>query len=277
MSILKEKFKLINDYEIPKIGFGTWQIPDGVEAYQAVSDALKVGYRHIDTAFVYKNEESVGKAIKDSDIDRKDIFITSKLPSRIKSYHETEEYFNMTLENLDIKYIDLYLIHAPWPWNEIGKDCRIGNAEAWKKMIELYNKKKIKAIGVSNFNVDDLKDLIKRTGFVPHVNQIPFFVGIYDKQKDLLKFCEKNNILVQAYSPLVIGKALKTQEVVDLSNKYSKTPAQILIQYCLQNNTLPLPKTLNFSRMKENSSLDFRISDEDMMILKKINHDPRRS
>lgn len=274
--MLKETFQLYNGVTIPKVGFGTWQVPNGDIAYQAVKDALEVGYIHIDTAYVYENEVSVGQAIKDAHMKRSELFVTSKLPSHIKTYDETESYFYETLKRLQLDYLDLYLIHAPWPWSNIGQDCKEGNAEAWKKMIELYEAKKIRAIGVSNFNVDDLKDLIARTGVVPHVNQIAFFAGHFQKQKETITFCQENHILVEAYSPLAIGHALKTPLVVSLADKYQRTPAQILIRYTLEHNTLPLPKSTKKARMEENADLDFSISKEDVLLLDQLSEDPRR-
>jgi diketogulonate reductase-like aldo/keto reductase len=274
--MLKETFELYNGVKIPKVGFGTWQVPNGDIAYQAVIDALDVGYIHIDTAYVYENEISVGQAIKDAHIKRSELFVTSKLPSHIKTYEETESYFYETLKRLQLDYLDLYLIHAPWPWSNIGQECKEGNAEAWKKMIELYEQRKIRAIGVSNFNVDDLKDLIARTGVVPHVNQIAFFAGHFQKQKETIAFCQENHILVEAYSPLAIGHALNTPLVVSLAEKYQKTPAQILIRYTLEHNTLPLPKSTKKARMEENADLDFSISKEDVLLLDQLSEDPRR-
>lgn len=274
--MLKETFELYNGVTIPKVGFGTWQVPNGDIAYQAVRDALEVGYIHIDTAYVYENEISVGQAIQDAHIKRSELFVTSKLPSHIKTYDETELYFYETLKRLQLDYLDLYLIHAPWPWSNIGQDCKEGNAEAWKKMIELYETKKIRAIGVSNFNVDDLKDLIARTGVIPHVNQIAFFAGHFQKQKETIAFCQDNHILVEAYSPLAIGHALNTPLVVSLAEKYQKTPAQILIRYTLEHNTLPLPKSTKKARMEENADLDFSISKEDVVLLDQLSEDPRR-
>lgn len=274
--MLKDTFVLSNGVHIPKVGFGTWQVPNGDIAYQAVKEALEAGYTHIDTAYVYENEISVGQALKDSKIARKDFFVTSKLPSHIKNYDETATYFHESLKRLEMTYIDLFLIHAPWPWSNIGQDCKAGNAEAWKKMIELYNAKKIRSIGVSNFNVHDLKDLIERTGFVPHVNQIAFFAGHYQKQKETLEFCKANDILVEAYSPLAIGHALNTPLVLELATKYQKTPAQILIRYTLEHGTLPLPKSTKKARMIENADLDFTLEKEDVILLDRLSEDPRR-
>jgi diketogulonate reductase-like aldo/keto reductase len=274
--ILKEYYTLSNGVNIPKIGFGTWQIPPGDVTYHAVKEAIEVGYIHIDTAYVYQNEESVGIAIKESGLKREDIFITTKLPSHIKTYEGAEDFFNQSIDRLKTPYIDLFLIHAPWPWSEIGKDCKDGNALAFKKMIELYDQKRIRSIGVSNFNVDDLKDLIAQTGFVPHVNQISFFAGIYNKQKETLAFCKEHNILVEAYSPLAIGHALKLPLVLELAEKYKKTPAQILIRYTLEHNTLPLPKSIKKDRMIENTAVDFIIDKLDVLRLDELSEDPRK-
>lgn len=276
MKLLKETYQLKNGIEIPKIGFGTWQVPDGEIAYQAVKEAIESGYIHIDTAYVYQNEVSVGKAIKDSKKDRSSLFITSKLPSEIKTYQETFEYFEETLKRLDLDYLDLYLIHAPWPWSEIGKDCKEGNAEAWKAIHEIYQTGKIKAIGVSNFSIDDLEDLYQRTQIIPHVNQIPLFIGLYPKQKALIEYCQSRNILVEAYSPLAIGYALTNDIIVEMANQYKKTPAQICIRYCLEKGTLPLPKTTKQARMQENASVDFKMKEEDILILDQLDVDPRR-
>ena len=170
-------FKLYNGVKIPAVGFGTWQSKSGEETYNACKWALKYGYRHIDTAYAYGNEESVGLAIKDSGIDRSEVFITTKLPSDIKTYEGCIKSFDESLKNLDTEYIDLYLIHAPWPWSNVGIDCAEGNIEAWKAMIDLYNQGKIKAIGVSNFHKKDILPLIEATGFKPMVNQIRYFIG----------------------------------------------------------------------------------------------------
>jgi diketogulonate reductase-like aldo/keto reductase len=274
--ILKDYYTLSNGVNIPKIGFGTWQIPPGDVTYHAVKEAIEVGYIHIDTAYVYQNEESVGLAIKDSSLKREDLFITTKLPSHIKTYEGAEDFFNQSIDRLKTPYIDLFLIHAPWPWSEIGKDCKDGNALAFKKMIELYDQKRIRSIGVSNFNFDDLKDLIDQTGFVPHVNQISFFAGIHNKQKETLAFCKKHNILVEAYSPLAIGHALKLPLVIELAQKYHKTPAQILIRYTLEHGTLPLPKSIKKDRMIENTAVDFTIDQLDVLRLDALSEDPRK-
>lgn len=264
--MLKDTKTLVNGIEIPVIGFGTWQIAPGDEAYNAVRDALDVGYIHIDTAHAYENEESVGKAIKESGLKRSDIFITTKLPSHIKDYDGTISHFKESLKNLDTKYLDLYLIHAPWPWSDIGKDCSEGNVEVWKAMIDLYNDKLIRSIGVSNFSVDDIENIYKHTNFMPHVNQIQFHMAI--NQEEMLKYGSLNNILIEAYSPLGSGSILKDPLLVEMATKYKVTPARLAIKYTLQRGTVPLPKSVNKNRMLENSQMDFTISDSDMKTLK---------
>lgn len=270
--MIKDEFYLLsNGVKIPKIAFGTWQIAKGDEAYNSVLSAIKLGYRHIDTALAYENEESVGKAIKDSKIAREDIFITTKLPAQIKGYKEAKEAFYKSLNNLDCGYIDLYLIHAPWPWNNIGADCEKENIESWKAMIELYNEGLIKAIGVSNFRPEHIKPLIDATKFAPHANQIRFFIG--NTQKEVYDYCKDNNILIEAYSPLATGKVLSNEAIIEMANKYNVTPAKIAIRYCLQKNTLPLPKSTHEERIKANLDIDFELSEEDIKILDNI-HNP---
>ncbi|MDE7105808.1 MAG: aldo/keto reductase [Anaeroplasmataceae bacterium] len=260
---MKEKyFTLYNGIKIPAVGFGTWQVKDGQEAYDSVKWALEAGYRHIDTAYIYGNEISVAKAIADSGIDRKDIFITTKLPADIKTYEGTLKHFNASLENLNTDYLDLYLIHAPWPWSDVGGDYTEGNIEAWKAIIHLYQQKKIKAIGVSNFHVKDIEALIKATNVKPMVNQIRYFIG--NTQEKITSYCQANGILVEAYSPLATGQILENEKLKELANKYHTTIAKICLRYCYQNNTLPLPKSVHKERIYDNLDFNFEMEKEDM-------------
>jgi len=267
-NLLKEYVTLSNGVKIPRVGFGTWQIENGDEAYNSVSLALKNGYIHIDSANGYGNEKSVGQAIKDSGIPREKIFITSKLPSHIKNYEDAKKSFHETYENFGFDYIDLYLIHAPWPWSHIGSSHPEGNIEAWKAMEEFYKEGKIKAIGVSNFSPDDIQNIIDHSEIIPHVNQIGFWIG--RNQEETLEYCNKHNIQVEAYSPLATGKILNHPTIVDMSQKYNVTPAQLCIRYCIEKDTIPLPKSTHENRIIENSKLDFKISKEDMKILVNI-------
>lgn len=261
------EFKLSNGVVIPGIGFGTWQIPAD-ESYEATKKAILNGYRHIDTAYAYQNEEGVGKAIKDSGLKREEFFITTKLPSDIKSYDLAKEYFYRSLKALDLDYIDLYLIHAPWPWSNIGQDCTEGNIEAFRAMIELYNEGKIRSIGVSNFRPENIEPLVKALNFVPHVNQIRFFIG--NTQEELVEYCKKNNILIEAYSPLATGNILEEEVIVNMAKKYNVTPAQIAIRYCIERGTLPLPKSTNSDRQKINMDVNFKMDNSDVEALNNI-------
>ncbi len=274
MKTLIQTYTLSNGVKIPKIGFGTWQVPSGDIAYQSVAMALKNGYRHIDTAAAYQNEESVGKAIRDSGIPREEIFVTSKLQSHIKTYEGALEGFEKTMKALNIGYLDLYLIHAPWPWNEIGKDCSAGNVLAYKAMEKIYKDGRVRAIGVSNFNTKDIDNIIKNCDIVPHANQIGYFIGHNEQEID--EYCKAKNILVEAYSPLAIGHLLKNNDIQDMAKKYDVTPAQICIRYCVQKGTVPLPKSTHESRIIENAAIDFEIDKKDMIYLDSINDDPRK-
>lgn len=268
--IKDEVYELYNGVKIPKIGFGTWQTPDGDVCYEATLTALRAGYRHIDTALVYGNEESVGKAIRDSKIPREELFITTKCPAEIKTYEGAKKAFETSMNNLGLDYLDLYLIHAPWPWTNVGLDCTRGNVEVWKAFVELYNAKKIRAIGVSNFHPENIEPLIKETGVKPMVNQIRFFLG--NTQPKIYDYCQKNNILVQAYSPLATGKMLDNDVLVFLAKKYNVSPAHICLRYCIDKKTNPLPKSVHEDRIIDNLNLDFEISAEDMKTLDSI-HD----
>lgn len=263
-----KSFKLSNGISIPAVGFGTWQVKDGEEAFQSVLWALNAGYRHIDTAYSYGNEASVAKAIKASSIARKDLFITTKLPASIKTYSETIEHFNQSLKNLETDYLDLYLIHAPWPWTNVGEDCTEGNIACWKAMIELYNEGKIKAIGVSNFHPKDIEALIEATGVKPMVNQIRYFIG--NTQPAVTTYCQQNQILIEAYSPFATGEILENESLKEMALKYDTTIPKICLRFCYQNHTLPIPKSVHKERIEDNLVFDFEISKEDMDILNQL-------
>ncbi len=274
MKTLIDTYLLSNGVALPKIGYGTWQVDSGQICYDAVTEALRVGYRHIDTAAAYRNEKSVAMAIRDSKIPRESIFVTSKLQSHIKTYEGTLEAFEKTMNELGFDYLDLYLIHAPWPWNEMGKDCKEGNVQAYKAMEKLYKEGRVRAIGVSNFNVEDLKNILDHCDIVPHVNQIAFFIG--NNQAETHRFCQEKNILVEAYSPLAIGYALSNPQIIKMAEKYQVTPAQICIRYCIEKETAPLPKSVTPSRISENANVDFKMDQADIDYLDSIQEDPRR-
>ncbi|MCH5171443.1 MAG: aldo/keto reductase [Erysipelotrichales bacterium] len=270
MSILKDKMMLNNGIEIPAIALGTWQI-DNETVVRCVKDAYDLGYRHIDSASDYQNEEGVGRAIKELKIDRNSIFITTKVPASIKNYKEAVEIIKESLRKLDLGYIDLLLIHAPAPWPEMGPNRKAyfnENLEVWRAMEEFYKMGLVKAIGVSNFNVADVKNILDNCEIKPTVNQIPAFIGYIEN--DTIDFCKENNILIEAYSPVATGRLLKSEYLKNIAAKYGVTSAQLCIKFDYQLGLLPLPKSTHKEYMKENAELDFVISDEDMALLSKL-------
>lgn len=269
MSTITSTYELQNGVKIPKVGFGTWQVPAS-DAEEAVGNALKIGYRHIDTALAYENEFEVGTAIKESGIDRKDIFVTTKLPAETKTHDGALNDFKTSLENLGLDYVDLYLIHAPTPWGEQDANFDHENREVWKAMEEIYKSGKAKAIGVSNFGVHDLQNIMGKESTVkPMVNQIRYFIG--NTENDITKFSKDNDLLVEAYSPLATGKILGEDKLETMAKKYNVTTAQLAIKFCLQNGVLPLPKAVHEAHAKNNADLDnFTIDDADMKDLNSI-------
>lgn len=263
-------FTLKNKVQIPAIGIGTWQVAPGDEAYNTVRSALEAGYRHVDTANTYGNEKSVGEAIHDSKIPREEIFITTKLPADIKTYDGARASFLESLANLGVEYVDLYLIHAPWPWSAVGTNCDEGNTAAWRAMIDLYNEGKIRAIGVSNFHPADIENLIVTTGFSPMVNQIRYFIG--NTQQHITDYCREREILVEAYSPLATGALVNDGHMAALAEKYGKSIPKICIRYCIEKGTLPIPKSTNPQRIKDNLDVDFKMDEEDVKYLDSLYH-----
>ncbi len=254
-------FRTYDGIDIPAVGLGTWQsAPE--DCYRAVRWALDAGYRHIDTAHAYGNEADVGRAIRDSGIPREEIFVTTKLPSHIKDEQGTEAHLTESLRNLGMEYVDLYLIHAPWPWSDIGRDCTEGNIIAWRTILELQIRGFVRCAGVSNFLPSDIRPLLEDTGVMPAVDQIRYFVG--NTQRETTFFCQENGILVEAYSPLATGSILDNDILSDTAARYNVSVAQLCIAYCLRNGTLPLPKSVNKARIEQNIAVDFAISDEDM-------------
>jgi 2,5-diketo-D-gluconate reductase A len=250
-----EKVKLNNGLEIPVLGFGVFQINDPVQCEQSVVDAIEAGYRHIDTAQSYLNEEAVGKGIKRSGIARKDLFVTTKLWIQKDGYEGTKKAFERSLKRLQMDYVDLFLIHQPYG-DVYGE---------WRAMEELYSEGKIKAIGVSNFQPDRLMDLIINNKVVPAVNQIE--VNPFHQQNEAYKFMHENNIHVEAWAPFAEGKNnIFTNEVlVTIANKYKKTVAQVILRWLTQRGIIVLSKSVKKERMVENMNvLDFKLSSEDI-------------
>ena len=263
-------YELNNGLKIPALGLGTWLISNE-EIEEVVKEAISLGYRHIDTAQAYGNEQGIGKAIKESNIDRKELFITSKIKAEYKTYESAKKSIDASLTNLGVDYIDLMLIHAPQPWDEFrisNNHYYYENKEVWKALEEAYLEGKVKAIGVSNFHIEDLNNIINSCQIKPMVNQVLAHVG--QTPFDLINFCQKNNIIVEAYSPIAHGEAARIKEVNDLATKYHKSFAQICLKYDLNLNMVVLPKAKSINHLKDNMDLDFTIEDKDMGLLKTI-------
>lgn len=259
------KYTLNNGNQIPAVGFGTWQTPDGEVAEKSVLTALEAGYRHIDTAAVYGNEESVGRGIKKSGVARNEIFLTTKLWNTEHTYEKTKHAIKESMDKLGVDYLDLYLIHWPNPvdyrdnWEE-------SNAESWRAMEEAVNKGLIRAIGVSNFMPHHMEALLKTAMILPSVNQI--YLNPSDQQEEAVACNVRYNILSQAYSPLGTGTILDDEDLASIAKKYQKTVAQLAIRWSLQKGFNPLPKSVTPSRIVENFDIfDFVISDEDMKFI----------
>jgi diketogulonate reductase-like aldo/keto reductase len=257
------KYKMINKSKIPMIGFGTWKISD-LDAEDSVYQALQVGYRHIDTASIYNNERGVGKGIQKSEVDRKDIFLTTKVWLETSTYNGVLEEFDKSCNLLNTDYIDLYLIH--WPTQKAS--------DQWKALEYLYDLKKVKSIGVCNFNQHHLDDLNKHANYKPSINQIEMHPLL--TQKALLTYNKQHDILTEAWSPLMKGKIIEYTLLKDLAKKYNKSEAQITLRWHLQNDVIVIPKTVHLNRMKENLDVfDFELSTQDMMLLNSLNKDER--
>lgn len=264
--VLNENYTLSNGVKIPKIGLGTWLISDG-EAAQAVRDAVAMGYRHIDTAQAYGNERGVGEGVRTCGVPREEIFVTSKVAAEHKTYESVAKSIDESLAKIGIDYIDLMIIHCPQPWAEFRGERRYftENKEVWRALEKAYKDGKVKAIGVSNFLVDDLENILDGCEVKPMVNQI--LTHITNTPLELINFCREHGILCEAYSPIAHGEALKNRLILSVAEKYSVTPAQLCVRYALQLGMVILPKTSNPEHMKNNADIEFEISAEDMDIL----------
>lgn len=262
---LQDTTTLHNGVKMPWFGLGVYLTKAGQEVIQAVKYAIKAGYRSIDTAAYYKNEEGVGQAIKETGFPREELFITTKVWNTDQGYESTLKAFNESLKKLDLEYIDLYLIH--WPVKEKYK-------ETWKALETLYKEGKVRAIGVCNFQIHHLEDLLADAEITPMVNQVECHPKL--SQKELLEYCRAHNIQLEAWSPLGRGKMLDDSTLQELAIKYDKTIAQIILRWDLQNEIVTIPKSIHEQRIIENADVfNFELSKEDMDIINSLNRDQR--
>jgi diketogulonate reductase-like aldo/keto reductase len=266
-------YTLSNGYKLPKLGLGTYKLK-GEEAYKVVLEALKIGYRHIDSAIIYRNEEEVGRAIRDSGVPREDIFLTSKLPPHIKNKKSAKRMFERSLKNLGLDYLDAYIINAPGPFDDLDGDYDEGNVEVYQFLEELYKEELVGAIGVSQFDVHHIQNILDHCEITPHINQISFFIG--HTQDKLVDFCKEHSIQIQAFSPLAKGYLKENEMLNQMAEKYQVSVFQLALAYDIQNGVAPIPKASSDTHLRENFSLNFTIREEDMNLLDQITEDPRK-
>lgn len=269
--ILKESYTLANGMNIPKLGLGTWFIDDS-KAAEAVRTAVKLGYRLIDTAQAYGNEHGVGDDVRTCGVPREELFVASKVAAELKTYDGAAKSIDETLTKMGLDYLDQMIIHSPQPWSEFRVEKRYfeENKEVWRVLEDAQAAGKVRVIGVSNFLRDDLENLLSDCRVKPMVNQI--LLHISNTDLELLDFCKEQGILVEAYSPIAHGEALKNPIIAEMAKKYGVSAAQLCIRYVIQLCTVALPKTANPDHMASNADADFEISDKDMDILMHMEH-----
>lgn len=266
MTILGETYTLSNGVNIPKLGLGTWFIDDD-KAAQAVSGALAIGYRNVDTAQAYGNERGVGEGVRASDIPRDQLFVSTKLAAKVKDYQGAVAAIEGSLKALGLEHIDLMLIHSPQPWDDFrGGDYAEGNRQAWHALEDAYHAGKLRSIGVSNFLQSDLENILASCTVPPQVNQVLAHVG--NTPFELISYCGDRGILVESYSPIAHGEMLRNRQVAGMAQRYGVTVPQLCIRYTLQLGTVALPKSANPDHMRSNAEVDFEIGHEDMDVLR---------
>ena len=259
---------LNNGVKIPQLGLGTWFIDDD-KAAEAVKVAVELGYRHIDTAQAYGNERGVGEGVRTCGVPREELFVVSKVAAEHKPYEEAMAGINKTLEIVGLDYLDMIIIHSPQPWVEVNQSENRyveGNRAAWKALEDAYKAGKLKAIGVSNFQIGDLESLMETAEIKPMVNQV--LCHISNTPAELIDYCQKHDIVVEAYSPIAHGIILNQPEIKAMAEKFGVSVPQLCIRYTLQLGVISLPKTADPAHMKTNAEVDFEISAEDMEVLK---------
>ena len=270
--ILEETYTLANGTEVPRLGLGTW-LMDDAEAKQAVVDAVAAGYRMIDTAQAYGNEEGVGEGIRACSTPREQLFIGTKVAAELKDHDAVAASIDESLAKLGLDYVDQMIIHSPQPWAEVNQSSdrrEEGNLAAWSALEEAQAAGKVRVIGVSNFNEHDLTNILDNADVRPQVNQV--LAHISNTPDELIDFCQAHGILVEAYSPIAHGMVLTNPLVTEVAARYGVTPAQLCVRYCLQLGLLPLPKTSNPEHIANNAQVDFEISEEDMQALRSAEH-----
>jgi len=268
MTLTLESAAVLNDERLmPKLGIGVYDIAAGGSCMRAVLDALEVGYRHIDTATFYGNESDVGRAVRESGIPRERLFVVTKLWNSDQGYASAVKACELSLSRLGLNYIDLYLIH----WPEPGK-----RLDSWRALVELRARGKCKSIGVSNYTVAHLQELMDNSDVVPAVNQVEFSPFLYQRQ--LLEFCRAHRIQVEAYCPLTRGRKLRDRTLSMIARKHAKTPAQVLLRWALQHDVVVIPKSQHRARVEENAKLfGFTLDCEDMSVLDRLDEGFRTS
>lgn len=261
--MINEKITLYNGVKVPVLGLGTWMIDDD-KVKEVVLNAFKLGYRHIDTAEAYGNERGVGEAIRESWLKREEIFLTTKLIAEAKTYEEAKEQIELSFKKLGVDYIDLMIIHSPQPWADFRNVNHYyeGNLAAWKALCEFYEAGKIRAIGVSNFEKEDIENILKHSKVKPMVNQI--LTHISNAQISVIKYCQENGIAVEAYSSLAHGEIFKNKTVKEIADRLNVSIAQLSIRYTLELGLISLPKATSVEHLKDNLDVNFKISSGDM-------------
>lgn len=261
---------LSNGIVVPQLALGTWFIDDD-KAAEAVREAVKIGYRHIDTAQAYANERGVGEGVRTAGIPREELFVTTKVAAEHKDYESAARSIDESLAAMGLDYLDMMIIHSPQPWVEVNQsDDRYfeGNLEVWRALTDAYKAGKIRAIGVSNFQKEDIDNIWDNAEVKPMVNQVPCHIS--NTPLDLIDYCQSKGIVMEAYSPVAHGEALKNPKIAEMAAKYGVTIPQLCIRYDLQLGMITLPKTANPEHMKSNADVDFEISSEDMEALKHV-------
>lgn len=267
--MLQETATLANGVTIPRLGLGTWFIDDK-DVVPAVREALRLGYRHVDTAPAYRNERGVGRAVRDSGLPREEVFVTSKVDAGAKTHGAARDGIDASLRQTGLDHLDLVLVHSPTPWRAFGGTERYleENQEVWRALEEALAAGKVRAIGLSNFEVADVDNILGGCSVAPMVNQVLAHIG--NTPHELIRSCQDRGILVEAYSPVAHGELLGNQQVARVAERYAVSVPQLCVRYCLQLGLVPLPKSADPDHLRENAEVDFTISDEDMDLLRGV-------